>query len=369
MGPNVVVVLLCLAWWLGCCLWLGGLGWQSLVASLAVAVPGVFLILRRGAPVVAETSLLPPVPSEAPTPVQEPLACDSGWKGFLATLLPAWARNLELVHQETEAAITGLVLRFRDLLNDLGGAGRDSSSQGMLQSVQGASTELHAAVSVLDSTRVSRERFLEEVSGFAVHIEALGKLADGVTRISAQTNLLALNATIEASRAGEAGKGFAVVAEEVRGLSKMAGETGSSINAKVSEISRMLASSLQVARGLSGEDKALVAEASGRIGRVIEGLSLRARELEQGLVDAREREQGTAAVLSEILVQLQFQDRVGQILSHVRTDMERLRLQEEDPPGTVAWLARFESSFTTSEQRTGRPPAEGPGPDDEVTFF
>lgn len=365
MGLKFVVALV--FWWLGCCLWLGGPGWRSLVAVFAVATPGVLLFLRQSMASTVPPQVLDPAQEEdCATPL---VVADSGWKGFLSALLPAWARNLDLVQQETEAAITGLVMRFRDLLSDLRSSGRDSVGKGMLQSVQGASAELFDAVSTLDSTRVSRERFLEEVSGFTVHIEALGKLADGVTRISAQTNLLALNATIEASRAGEAGRGFAVVAEEVRALSKMAGETGGSITGKVAEISRMLTSSLQAARGLSGQERALVAQATDRIGRVIEGFGTRVQEMEQGLLDAREREERTATALEEILVRLQFQDRVGQILSHVQLDMGRLQVQEEDPPNPGSWLPRFESSFTTDEQRQGHKPAEASVANQDVTFF
>lgn len=365
MGLKFVVALG--FWWLVCCLWLGGLGWRSVVAALVIAVPGVLLFLRQSMASRLPSHALPTIEEERI--VAPVVAADSGWKAFLAALLPAWTRNLDLVQQETEFAVTGLVMRFRDILSDLRSSGRDSIGKDMLQSVQGASAELYDAVSALDSTRVSRERFLEEVTGFTSHIEALGKLADGVTRISAQTNLLALNATIEASRAGEAGRGFAVVAEEVRALSKMAGETGSSITGKVGEISRMLTSSLHAARGLSGQEKALVAQATDRIGRVIDGFGSRVREMEQGLSEAREREERTAAALEVILVQLQFQDRVGQILSHVQLDMGRLQVQEEDPPDPGTWLFQFESSFTTEEQRQGHQQSGVSMANSDVTFF
>ena len=87
------------------------------------------------------------------------------------------------------------------------------------------------------------------------------------------------------------------------------------------------------------------------------------------------------ATAEDALTQLQFQDRVSQILSHVQNDIWQLEtmlheaLSSEDelppPPDTEAWLSALKSSYTTHEQRAlhnrdgdNRPP----GPND-ITFF
>ena len=67
-------------------------------------------------------------------------------------------------------------------------------------------------------------------------ISQIGHITGQIRDIAEQTNLLALNATIEASRAGAAGRGFAVVANEVKTLSKQAGEATFDIHRQISLI-------------------------------------------------------------------------------------------------------------------------------------
>jgi len=64
--------------------------------------------------------------------------------------------------------------------------------------------------------------------------------------------------------------------------------------------------------------------------------------------------------MTEVLVNLQFQDRVSQILSHVRDNMhalhEHLLQASLAPDQAVAvdarqWLARMEATYATDEQR------------------
>jgi methyl-accepting chemotaxis protein len=98
-----------------------------------------------------------------------------------------------------------------------------------LNSVAGAVEEMTASIADIaghseKARDVSQEVVVQakEIETFMVELErsaqAIGKVTESITSISAQTNLLALNATIEAARAGAAGKGFAVVANEIKEL-------------------------------------------------------------------------------------------------------------------------------------------------------
>jgi methyl-accepting chemotaxis protein len=80
----------------------------------------------------------------------------------------------------------------------------------------------------------------KEIDTFMVELErsaqAIGKVTESITSISAQTNLLALNATIEAARAGAAGKGFAVVANEIKELAHQTAIATEDVKARIKDI-------------------------------------------------------------------------------------------------------------------------------------
>jgi len=352
------------AWISGSCLWISELSWRGWL-GLVLLLPVLGLAWITPSPVVAvapvEEAVVHPLDHEAPV--------RSRWPVFLQDLLPLWVQNLGLVRQETDDAVTGLVLRFQALLAPLRSNHHADPQREELESVQAASQQLYQVISTLESTQASRERFLDDVASFASHVDILGKLAEGVTRIASQTNLLALNATIEASRAGESGRGFAVVAEEVRALSKLAAQTGTQIDGKVKEISTTILASLNHARSLSAGEKEQILEATSRIGTVLEGFSCRTRNMESRLQAMRELGDSTAATIEQILVSLQFHDRVGQILSHVRQDMERLQVEQMDAPETDAWIVRFQAGYSTNEQRGVSAAGGVNAAADDVTFF
>ncbi len=74
--------------------------------------------------------------------------------------------------------------------------------------------------------------------------QAINKVTEAITEISAQTNLLALNATIEAARAGEAGKGFAVVANEIKELAKQTAIATQDIKMQIEGVQQTAADSI-----------------------------------------------------------------------------------------------------------------------------
>ena len=89
------------------------------------------------------------------------------------------------------------------------------------------------------------------------------------------------------------------------------------------------------------------------------------------------------AEIADALVALQFQDRVSQILVHVRANLDELHQElgryqqardghgQAQPMDVAAWLAAMEKTYTTSEQRSihqgGK--ASTSAEATEITFF
>jgi methyl-accepting chemotaxis protein len=170
--------------------------------------------------------------------------------------------------------------------------------------------------------------------------------------------MLALNAAIEAAHAGTVGKGFAVVAQEVRALSEAARSTGKRITGTVGLISAALVKIGTENEKVSSRDQQAVADSQEHIRTVLERFKQRTTGLAEAARQAQRASETIKGEVCESLVQLQFQDRVGQILQHVVDSMR----QTEALPETAAHgagvhehvqrhLEKMARTYTTEEQR------------------
>lgn len=148
-------------------------------------------------------------------------------------------------------------------------------------------------------------------------------MAAEVAAIASKTNMLAINAAIEAAHAGESGRSFGVLAQEVRKLAAMSGETGRQMAAKVSVIGKAIDEARQAAASSAHREAESIGASQVAISSVLENFRRVTDELETS-ADLLKRE--SSAIQGEIvqsLVQLQFQDRISQRMTHVRQNIER----------------------------------------------
>lgn len=308
-----------------------------------------------------------------------------------ASVLPRWKRHIDLSRQQTEQAVTGLAGEFREIsgrLENAVAASRSTagslagSETGMTGTIDAAQAELLALVSSLKSILEAKSAMLAEVRNLAAFTDELKRMAVDVASIAGQTNLLALNAAIEAARAGEQGRGFAVVADEVRKLSTQSGETGKQISQKVETVAAAIGGTLAAAAELSSRDDAVVAEAEAVIHGVVSRFNDSAGALVGTAGRLEEESDGVRAQVSQVLVDLQFQDRVSQILALIERDIGRLgerigadrqAIAEGGRPQPIdagGWLRQLESGYTTLEQHDASAArANAPAGTGEITFF
>lgn len=307
-----------------------------------------------------------------------------------AQLVRVWSRHIETVRLQISQAGTSLTERFGGINGRLAAAnaaavsasaGMDGSGS-MADRIHSAEHRLGTMVKRLEEALRRRDSRLAQIHELATFADDLRHMAQEVGNIASQTNLLALNAAIEAARAGDAGRGFSVVADEVRKLSNLSGETGKRMRDKVEVIAEAMNSALQDVGQDAKEDQLVVSEGQVTIKDVLDGFHGAADRLAQSSHSLLVESRGVEDEVAQVLVNMQFEDRVNQILNQVREDMgqlaglfelrstERANGQVPEPVDTKQWLASMAANYTTQEQLENHHGGQGSAPQASgVTFF
>ncbi len=248
-------------------------------------------------------------------------------KSFSAEVAPVWSGQIESSRTQMEAAITALSARFGKIaarldrtLDASSGAARGTTAAEVYATSE---QKLDAVMRLLRSTVDSKAEMLAKVQGLQGFVNELKQMVQAIAQITQQTNLLAINATIEAAHAGNVGRGFATVAQEVRALAGRSAQTGTLIAEKISAINAAIAAARVAAEQSTEQEKKAISDSERTIQQVLSQF----REFTSSLTDAaellRNESYGIKAEVYEALVQLQFQDRVSQIMAHVKGNIER----------------------------------------------
>jgi len=306
-------------------------------------------------------------------------------------ILPVIDRNIRTSRLITEEAIVTLSDRFSILVIKIDEAVKNSNSAnsgiesdgGIIETFNSSESQLNEVIATYKDALEEKTILFEKIRGLSNSIESLQAMSASVAKISDQTNLLALNASIEAARAGEYGRGFAVVAEEVRSLSIQSGETGKEMQARVIEIESLINETLEMVDQTCEQDGRVMDGSKETIASVLGGL----KGLTDSISGSAERMQSSSKEIrneiSDILVSLQFQDRVSQILCSAEStlagtcDQIEASINNPDENGThkaidvAMLLAELEKSYTTTEQlmnHNGEKAVEKTE-DNEIEFF
>ena len=356
-----------------------GSGWlDTLVALVGLLVIGGALLLQQRRLKASPPSVDVQPRDEQPLPRDMEELCEQ--------TLPLWSQQIHSARDHTEEAISALSERFANLAvriqQSLGNGHEREAGNRLVALLSTSQHELDMIIMALREAMASKESLLKEVMELSNFTDQLQDMAQDVADIAKQTNLLALNAAIEAARAGESGRGFAVVADEVRKLSSMSGETGQRIGETVTIVNGAIHKTLNISREYAKTDAVTLNNASD----VIKGVITRFHHSASGIVshnDAmRSQSEIVAQDIAEVLVSLQFHDRISQMLGHVSGNIDKLlghihssneqrRLGQQPVPLDVdRWLDELAQTYTMPEQHDiHRGEAPGKRNDSEITFF
>ena len=382
--PTVGLGVVCAASVLAVC----GLNPTALTVALFVALSGgavAFVVTSRWKTMLRESQRVAKTTLDRGWCAHKP-HCIGGLDQLCTGVLPVWSGQVDLARQHTEESITALTNRFANINQQIGETLASSQGEGgnnLIALLSENEVELGSIVATLRSALAMKESMLGEVSSLSQFTNALKHMAKDVGEIAKQTNLLALNAAIEAARAGDVGRGFAVVADEVRKLSDLSGETGKKISETIETVNKAIESTLHISNQYAKQDEEMIVNSE----KVIEHVVGRVHAAAMGLVDSsdvlRQQTQSIGTEIAEVLVALQFQDRVSQVLSHVSNDMNKLKGRIADQerqlaaggrPGPIdatTWLTELSHTYTVPEQHvvhSGGAPRTAPA-ETEITFF
>lgn len=305
-------------------------------------------------------------------------------------LAPVWGQQVGTARTQIETAIVALTGRFSGIVTKLDEAVEasqvsagtiDAADNGLVAVFEKGEQKLSSLTDSLRSALEGKRAMLDQVRGLVAFTAELQEMASAVAAIASQTNLLALNASIEAARAGEAGRGFSVVADEVRKLSAQSGDTGKRIQEKVAIINEAINAASSLSEATAEKDIRAVESSESLVQSVLADLRRVTNAMSESAEVLRNESAGIKLEVADSLVQLQFQDRVNQILSHVQHSIQahaaavqdcvaRHRDSGELAAVDVALLcAELERSYAMAEERVVHGTQSAAAPQAAVTFF
>jgi len=295
-----------------------------------------------------------------------------------ARCVPIWVRQLETVRGEANNEVAQLARIFGEITDKLDRAigpsrlahsAAGSVHEDIVDELARNGRELETLVGALRDLQSSQKRIVEEIGAEAV---CLKDNASDIRRIALNVRVVSLNATVEAARAGDAGKPFAVIVADMRELAARTVEASEMFSRHAERLYGMVDAAFQEQ---AQTDSRIVSIAGAEVQKVVASSEAAMQRLNHAIAAMEEERRDVREDISQVLVSLQFQDRVSQILSHVTRNLEEMQgYIGNDPQEAVderQWLERMARDYSTHEEFENRSGTRSATvqPDGAVTFF
>ncbi|MHB1736783.1 MAG: methyl-accepting chemotaxis protein [Acidithiobacillus sp.] len=302
---------------------------------------------------------------------------------ILAQAVQILVSQVQSGRTQMEGAVGGITVRFANLHQRLSKAvqasrGNNGEGEGEGEDVSAlfhaSEAELLGVLKHILAATQQHESQQEVITALLQQVNTLNRMAQNVGEIASQTTLLALNAAIEAARAGEQGRGFAVVADEVRNLSTRSKETSQKMGENVNDITASIRGVVRQTAEAIQQERQFLANAELSIRGVLRRLQGMTTRLTASADILQNEAQGIGEEMDQLLIALQFQDRVSQMLAHVEEGMSDLPKHLDSAnsvEGVEDWLRAQAGKYTTREEHfihRGETIAI-PETNQEITFF
>jgi len=242
-------------------------------------------------------------------------------------------RLTSIVKEQTEAATLQLTNKVYTILeeseelnstiqNVIGGLSAEES--GLKYDVQLIEEEQEKVRHLIEEFVQIRDGYTQKMKSVESLMKSIEGFVGSINDIADRTNMLAIRTSIEAAKAGEAGGGFAVIGSDIQKLSKNSMDIAEQITSTIQETSAAVSSSVQE-YGEKIDSAVEKLEKSGGVhSELIEKLTPQIDNLTDVVNTSRDLSSSVHGHVDEMARQLQYQDRIQQIISHLIQFLEEM---------------------------------------------
>ena len=213
-----------------------------------------------------------------------------------------------------------------------------SNRSSVKEIAEGMSAILQGFVDTLGQVSAKSSGVIAKMEAMTDVVNQTFSLLGHVEMITKQTNLLSLNAFIEAARSGEAGRGFQVVATEMRNLSQSSAKMNEQIRSQVERSKKIVHETRDVVNQMAMRDMSSLVEAKDRADALFTKLDMMNQFISESLGQVSQVTQGIDRSVGLAVQSLQFEDIVGQLLTHADRELSE---QEQVLADVYGRLSRF----------------------------
>ncbi|MDO9046159.1 MAG: methyl-accepting chemotaxis protein [Methylobacter sp.] len=301
---------------------------------------------------------------------------------LLLTISPILSQHVMVSREHTEQEVISLTSRFADMVGELQQIvdSADNTLGGQhyhLDSVITSSRDLlQPVLEVLKQVHKADHDVLDELQKLSGHMSGLNAMATEMRNLTGRINRLALSAANEASLAGEQGRGFAVVASDARKLADDSSQIDQQLGNKVNDIIAAINAALKISENSAQVDDSTLFQAEANIDQTLSHLSLALTHYRDDACALRNNAEQIRGEINNVLVALQFQDRVSQILMQVENNLlnlqktiEKIQQQGSNRDGNMLRVDEAVEHIEENYKSVSSRPDHVPDSSDELTFF
>ncbi|MFZ4791514.1 MAG: methyl-accepting chemotaxis protein [Candidatus Competibacteraceae bacterium] len=241
-----------------------------------------------------------------------------------------------------------LVASLMDEVSQDGASKPRTNRSSVKEIADGMSAILQGFLNTLDQVSAQSSGVIAKMEAMTDVVNQTFSLIGHVEMITKQTNLLSLNAFIEAARSGEAGRGFQVVATEMRNLSQSSAKMNEQIRSQVERSKKIVRETRDVVNQMAMRDMGSLIEAKDRADLLFAKLAVMNQFISENLGQVSDLTRGIDRSVGLAVQSLQFEDIVGQLLSHADRELS------EQEQGLVDVYDRLDR-FVETAQSGGNP--------------